>query len=467
MIKSNIRWKAFSRDALPDALFGISSPNSAARYSFERYDLMGDNVVAGFSDSRIGADYNPPCIFVIADESAAETFSWLRVYSPETFPLSQFGRVVSVDEWNRFESPDSYPSFQIRHDKWASVIVGEALAQGEADVELAQLPLSRASACFTTAIARATSVHRIDEATRTCADRLRLIEADRRFVRRPVSVTELLPVWAMVGAPLGEALSPQEATEFVLTALEKYLPMGSRPRTAAVANLRGHPELGSDSIEERVLAFQRLASELVHATERGPRNGLPSALLAAAAFMVGRSTSHHFLISRIGGLFPAASVWFGLIAALAGTEAWDPAWTRATKGVERQIRSDFQWTDSSGFDMSWTEFAWLAGTFEGPEIFASLPKLAAKAMSIEIIPGAACQFRFSAGLTSDSELRTSSSTRERERELRAVLAQFVGLATRASGLLEAQSGPGQQSLTFEGESAGKTSKAKRGRHQDK
>ncbi len=468
MSKSTIRWKPLPRDMLPAALLGTAAASGLGRYSFERYDLTGDNVVVGYSDLHFGEGYNPPRIFVIAEESAAETFSWLRVFSPETFPLSQFGRVLSASEWARFESSSDHPGRrQIRYDKWASLIVGEALAQGEADVELAHLPLSRASACFTTAIARAKAVHWTEEATRTCAERLRLVEADRRFARRPVSVADLLPLWAMVGASLDEALSAQEATEFVLNALEEFLPVGTRARLGVVTNLRDYSELASDSIEERVLAFQRLANELVHSTERSPRNGMPSALLAAAAFLVGRSTSHQFLISRMAGLFPAASVWFGLIAALTGPDVWDPEWTRATKGIERQIRSEFEWTDAAGFDLSWTEFTWLASTFEGPDVFVSLPKLAPRAMSVEIVPGAACQFRLVTPVSPDAEPRASHSMSDTERDLREALAQFVGLATRTRGLLEGGSVPEQQSFTFGREAVAKSSKSKRGRTHDK
>jgi hypothetical protein len=459
MSKHNIRWKVFPRDELPEALLSGSAVGHSTRLLFERHDLKNGKIAAGISDPSLGSSYSPLSVFVVDDESAAETFSWLRVYSPATFPLSQFGRVISAHDWRRFESIDEYGSQAFRPDQWASVVVGEALAQSEADVDLAQLPLSRASACFTMAVARAAAIHRSDEATRACSDRLRVIEGDRRFARRLVTVDDLIPVWSLVNATSVERSSPQDVVELVLHAVEAHLQEPSSP-----SSLRDYPQLSSDSIEARVLAFQRLSIELTAKTGRRPRNGMPAAIIAAAAFMVGRGTSHAFLLRQTGKLFPASPVWFGLMAALVGLEAWDPDWIHATKSVERQVRAGFEWTDASGFDICWAEFSWLAGTFEGSNVFLELPKLAARAISIEIVPGAACQFRLATDTTGEPDVRAGQSGGERVFELQAALEQFVGLALRTRQLLEDKGAPIQVSLNFEGGGAySKSSRAKKGR----
>lgn len=460
MSNRDIRWKVFPRDELPEALLSPAAVGHSARYSFDRYDLRDGKIAAGVLDASSVSSYAPLSLFVVDDESAAETFSWLKVYSPATFPLSQFGRVVSTHDWRRFESTGERSARDFRPDKWASVVVGEAMAQGEADMDLAQLPLSRASACFTMAVARAAAVHGSDEATRACADRLSVIEGDRRFVRRLVAVSDLLPIWSLVDASSFGRTSPEDAAELVLQAVESHLHDGP----ASGVSLRDSPEFRSDSIEERVLAFQRLVNELTAKSDRRTRSGGGAATLAAAAFMVGRGTSHAFLLHRTGKLFPSAPVWFGLMAALAGVEAWDADWTRATKSVERQIRSDFGWTDASGFDLCWVEFAWLAGTFEGMDVFFELPKLAPRAVTVEIIPGAICQFRLTPDSVSDADPRVYSPVSDRERQLHAALTQFIGLAAKARQLLDAQSEPMQTSLNFEGSAPPvRASKVRKGR----
>lgn len=444
----HIRWESYARDSLPEALLGNSSIGHPRRLSFEPSDIARGEVLAGFAEMNVGSTYERPCIFVVDQASASETFSWLRAYAPETAPLSQFGRVVSLEEWHRFNAQDDHRRGHFRDHKWASLIVGEALAQSEADIGVASLPISRASACFSTAIARTLAVHGTDESTRICADRLSMIEGDRRFARRFVRVDELVPIWALLGARFAEPLPPHDAVQIVVDGAKKYMSdvvRRGRP-SVPITDLRDFPEIASDSIEERVLAFQRISSGLIHATDRVPRDGLPAVLMAGAAFLVGRGTSHEFLLRRVRKVFPVAEAWFGLIAALTGPAAWDPDWTRAAKSVERHLRAGFYWTDSTGFDLSWTEFAWLAGAFEGPEVFSTIPKLVARAVSIEIVPGSSCQFKLAAGRSMELEGRTGTASNEREKQLSTALAQFISLATKTRQLLEGQSAPVQQSL---------------------
>ncbi|MCT9072391.1 hypothetical protein [Cupriavidus gilardii] len=449
MSERTIRWQIFPRDIIPEVLFGGQQPlSSVGQFSIEPYNIKDSHVAVGYADSRITAGYNPPVLLVLKDESAVETLSWLRTYAPETSPLSQYARVVSSRDWEIFARAQDNVR-DSREDIWSSVILGEALAQGETDVELASLPLSRASACFSMAIARAACIHGTDEATKTCADRLRQVEADRRFVRRSVTVSDLTPIWAMAGGQFGTPVSAEETAYLVLDAALSFMHKSARaPLFPSPLRLRDVPGLSSDSIEERVLAFQRLSTELTNAEPRGADNGLPSVLLAAAAFLVGRSTTHEFLLHRVSKRFPAALAWYGLIAGLAGPSLWDAGWFRAAKGIERQVRPRFDWTESTGFDLSWLEYSWMASTFEGPDAFNLLPKLLPRVISIESIPGATCQFRLAAGSSPDSDVKLHNDG-ARGKELQSALAQFVALANKARYLLEGGHVTGQQSLNLD------------------
>ncbi len=441
MNKNAIRWHIFPRDAVAEVLLEGLSAQKMGRLNIDAADLHGDRVAIGAHESY-GGEYTPACLILLKEETAVETFSWLRTYSPETSPLSQFGRVVSANDWRAFGPSDLFRnSLTAREDIWACIVLGEAVAQGDTDVELAQLPLSRAAACFSFAMARAACVHGSDEATRTCAERLRFIEADRRLGRRHVSVSDLLPIWAIAGAKLDEKLSVEDAVDAVLDAAYKYLPeLSTQGMRIAGTHLRDFPGLSSDSIEQRVLAFQQLSNEFVRNTETSGRNPVAAVSLAAAAFLVGRSTSHEFLLRRVSKTFPASSIWFGLLAALCGPAAWEPTWVLAMKGVERQIRATFDWADSSGWDLCWPEFMWFADTFDG-DVFSKLPKLTSRALAIEILPGAVCQFRLAAAGVGDTEPRTAAEPTSQQRELQAALAQFVNLAAKTKQLLESQPGP--------------------------
>jgi hypothetical protein len=232
----------------------------------------------------------------------------------------------------------------------------------------------------------------------------------------------------------------------VVDEVQNFMPDAARSLFAHVPiNLREIPELASDSVEERVLAFHRLSALVSPLNARDAKNPFAPVLLAGAALLVGRGTSHEFLLRRVSRQYPSASVWFGLIAAIAGPASWDPNWARAVKGIERQIRTRFDWAEASGFDLGWHEFRWMASVFDSPEIFASLPKLLPRVLSVEVVPGAVCQFRLAGG--GATEVETKSPVHQpRERELSAALAQFVSLAGRAKQLLDGVQLPTQQNL---------------------
>jgi len=221
----------------------------------------------------------------------------------------------------------------------------------------------------------------------------------------------------------------------------------------------------TDSVEDRVLAFQRRISRLTSLTNDRSKSGVPAAIVAASAFLVGRGTSHLFLLRRLSGRYPSAAIWFGLMAALAGVGCWDPEWTRFSKNIERQLRAGFTWSDASGFDLCWEEFRWLAKTFKGPDIFFSLSRLVSSAISVELLPGVSCQFRISRGDSTERDSPHGTDEGQRERLLSEVLAQFVSLASSVRPLLEEKGSGVQRSLDLNRNPAGtgKASKARKPR----
>lgn len=438
MKQGEIRWAMIDREDLLDVLLGeIQPPDLDLRM---QPDLAphGGRLAVGYRGAQGREGYGVPSLMIIADDTASETFSWLRTFADEVSPLSQFGRVVLACDWHRFEMQrETFCRGEQRHDRWSSIAVGEALSQMEGETSLLNLPLSRFAGCFTTPIARATLIWGHDEATHICTNRLRQLESDRRFARRPVGVEQLLPVWATANARIEESLPPSEAASYVLDAGFGYYKANDRKNVPLVSPLmlKDVHGLSSDSIEERVGAFNRLASNILQRaqSDRGAvQSALDSLLLAAAAFQVGRGTSHVFLLQRVQGFAPTAAAWFGAMAALAGPRAWDKAWLKAAKGAERLLRSEFSWLDASSADIGWAEFAWMAGTFDGLDVFLELPKMLPRTLGIEIVPGAVGQFRL-VGESAENEPKPPQPPlySTRERALMETVAQFITLAQHA------------------------------------
>jgi hypothetical protein len=197
-------------------------------------------------------------------------------------------------------------------------------------------------------------------------------------------------VWAVVARTGDDVVALEFAIDIVCEIIRNDTRMRHQFDFLARA-----PELHSDSFEARVIAFNNLVELLKGLPVEARRSSACSAVVAIAAFLVGRSTSHEFLVRRNLEFFPFGPIWFGLLAGLVGSNYWDVTWARFAKGVERQLRSKFRWEEAAGYDLCWAEYAWYAATFDDRN-FSQIPKLLPKVLSVEVMPGATCQLRLSA-----------------------------------------------------------------------
>lgn len=457
---ARFEWQTVRKDQLSDFLFGLGTQERPSNWIPGPETTPIGHVAIGWAEDA-DVKNSAPSLIVLGND-AAEVFSWLNVYAPEVAPLSQFARVVTQDDWRRFQIGAPPQPRVLREDAWSSIVLGELIAQADGDAEIRDIPMSRGVACFSSTIARATCLYRSEFSLLHCTDRLRFIETDKRFSRRQLSVSNLLPIWDLALSLLRKP-RPEEAVELVLNHI------GSNDdrilRNPLIDVPLGMRALSSDSIEERVRAFQRLTEEALHTQGAdGLHSEQLGAVLACAAFLVGRSTSHEFLVRRVRRSFPTAPVWFGFLAAIAGPASWHQEWARAAKSLERQLRARFDWHDSIGFDLGWSEFYWLAGVTAKVEGFALIPKLLPRVLSVEVIPGAVFQFRLAGG-SSETDSRLAYEATHREQELNSLLSQFVALAAKVRPLLD--SAPIQHSLALDdgGVSPPKTARSKKGKSQ--
>ncbi len=438
-----LTWYQLGRDELPEVAVGMpvsksKTPSSEPSIAFNP-DFAGS---VGFAwDGSNSLEYHPPAIFVLQNQNLKETLSWLRVYARDTFPLSQFGRVLAVDDWCLLTEDDGIGR-SFRDDRWASVVLGELLAQSDQDAPLDSLPVARAAACFSTAVARAHKLYDSYKATRTCTDRLRAIESDLRFVRRSVSVESLVPAWSMASTSFGNVSSANELAEFIITAADSY--EGRSNASASGKKLHLPAGLYSDSIEERVVAFQQTAVEATNFVgNHGNISTHTAAVVAASAFLVGRGTSHAFLIKKHARLAPLAHIWFGVLAGIAGPMYWDPGWAKALKGIEKHIRASFCWSDPPMADISWAEYEWVSSAVRGHQAFAGMSRQVSTSISIEVLPGAACQMRLQADeskhqpkpTTQSQEQTTLESSNKLSADVVIALEQIVKISEKAKEIL--------------------------------
>ncbi|MCS3416874.1 hypothetical protein M2399_002214 [Pseudomonas sp. BIGb0450] len=424
---SNFIWYCFDRTNLPEALFAVGELTSL--FGGRQDELKPEEeLTIGYVDAPSKFECNNPALLVISDSKGAEVLAWVSTYSPESFPLSQFSRLVKYSDYQLLKNKNvEAKTFWPRKDRWASVVLGEILAQGDSDISIGGLPLSRAQAVFTTPIAKSAILHGNDDVVELCIDRLRLLEKDRDFVERSVSIDELLPIWKKIGIVWDETYPIKKLMDLL------PLPDSKTDLFSSGMDLRQYPDLLSDSAEKRVLAFRKFIREVSADSAVDRFNPLVPASLAISAFFVGRSTSHVFLLKEISKDFPTVFVWFGLVAALMGPTFWDVNWSRAVKGIEKGFHSRFDWVDPSQADLSWVEYSWLNKVSKSSDPFADIPKLLPKVLSLEIIPGAVCQFRLKgSSFTPPSQETVRTSVQAAKlKELESALAEFISLSDRA------------------------------------
>lgn len=431
-----IRWFVVGREDLLDVLLGEAVPHGESFSDPSLSDLRSGKLALGYKedDNAVISAMSSPALVVIADDFAIETMSWLRVFADEAFPMSQFARVVRLSDWFMFSSTKrNYDSFEnISPQRWASVSVGESLAQAESDVDLQNMPLSRLGSSLTLPVGRATHLFGNGDGTQECVNRLRTVSSDIRFIRRPISVSQLTPVWRLCNRRIEGHLEAHESALMVADEATEFVRTKAGPISAGGRSyLQRYPGLQSDSAEERVVAFNEFCDEIL----RFPSSELATSgavLLAAAVFMVGRSTSHVFLLNRFRKAAPMSFAWFGLIAAFAGSRCWDSAWLSAVKGAERLLKPRFDWTDTSSADIGWAEFAWLADSLPNVDHMIELPKMLPRTLAVEVVPGVTLQVRFGQG-NGGEEIRIAPEVSAKEQALTDALNQIFQVVLKAQG----------------------------------
>jgi hypothetical protein len=422
-----ISWCVMTREALASVLLRSDEPRPNRR-SFPNEEVEGGAIAVGIRGSQ-----REPALVVVRDEEFAVTLSWLRAFASEAFPVTQFARIVSLADWRVLALEDEQVVRESSAGLWGSILVAEALAQSEPSIELGALNGARLSACFSAAPARVGYLFANPRVADECLRRLQFLQRSMRLGRRSLSVEDIAPVWTLARELSNESWTIQGAAEALLVTGRRLAGRTSEQLEMGVTERILEP-FRSDSIEERTVAFQRVQMEA-----DAMRSPLASAIaLAVSAFLVGRGTSHQFLLRR-NTRRPAALVWFGLLAGLAGPVSWDRAWFRAVLGAERIIRGRFELFDPPITDLSWHEYSWIVSVFGATRdaALAELPRQQSKSLSIELMPGAPVHIR----IEQDTERLRPDADAARRQLLFETLQALTGLASRALQLADGERAP--------------------------
>jgi hypothetical protein len=400
-------WYGLPRQAIPGVMLGMESVDLLPHDTPSSALSGGADIAVAFSVDE-PLDSRTPRLAVIPEKRLKELLGWLHTFSSETFPLSQYCRVLTLSDWQNLSLRREDGWDLHRRYRWANLVAGEMLGQAEATTQVSSAPLGWAYGCLSYALARAVLVYGTSHEglPLQVAERLGRCEHDRGLQRKPLTVRALSGIWPFAEQEQVFGENPADAVHSVLSAVS--------PQVAL--SLREISGLASSSAERRVQGFDE-AVQTALALRNSPNNQRQPTgpILAGAAFLVGSGTSHIGLIEPYARECPEAYVWFGLMAGIAGPKSWDPDWMRLVKGVDRLLSLSHDISDAPQADLSWLEYEWLSNLGGSPvQDYMGSPKQNARSLTVELVPGAACQFRLAAG-SSNGQPKTADSPRETPR----------------------------------------------------
>jgi len=447
---SDLRWLGCKREDLPRILFAPTHDGSNLDTAADFRPIVGRNGFALGVVSSAKVNEARSVLLLVDDAGARELYSWIYSFSEGAFPLSQFARVVSLKDWEMTAAGGRFVR-QRECDLWSCLAVGEliSLYGGEGDQYSPRTQwLSYVASLL---LARTLAFENKEKIAHLAMERLLKFESFSRFHERPFSALEMEPLWRV-------AFSAPERTLDTLEAITLCLHSAARANNGGSGEylvnriMTNFPFLFGDSIEQRVSAYHDLAEAVSYG--RGLDGAfLPPkvacAVMATGAFLVGRGTSHSFLLSRLPREMSLSAAWLGLISGLCGPESLDPQWAAACLRARKNILEDCNLARSSMSDISWTELEWHLSSLGGGGAFRRLQRASASSLVVEIFPGLLSHQRLTGNSDADAEaLRRKSDSSEMIELAVSELGRISQMAERLKLALRQDTLISQQGITF-------------------
>lgn len=389
MSSKNTNWFGTRKEELIRTLISVDVEHPSSSYNsceklFREVDII-------FSDNFPG---KPP-IVVVKDEAFDPTMAWLYTYMEEAMPLSIFCGLFTQRDLPLLVKPaEVYVRAPLA---WSSIIVGEILARSGTVGSLDDVSMAWVNSSFSMPAALTYCCHPSSNDTqREFLARLASIQDNDQFGRPDFRLEGCADIWEICHLVGSLRRDSRDAVEFCTSLIyaegqNSYAEEGGQHQ---LRNLLEHPGFASNSLEERLRAFDEAVIKLERIDLKDADRAFAA---AAAAYLVGRGTSHiHLLNGKNNGL---SFMWFSLLAAVGGEDAWDPKWFRLVRRIDSHLNFCYPQAlkGDSQHDLSWREFDWLMSSRSALESIRSMVKLVPNFVTVEVIPGIPLQVRVSKG----------------------------------------------------------------------
>lgn len=351
-----------------------------------------------------------PDILVVRDADLSDTHAWLSSFFSPLSPISQWCRIVPQSDIANLVARNERPMLGDRLGGWIGLILAECSLQAGQAINLKELPGTAALACSTFAAARGVAVWGDRCDLREMASRHDELSSKLREGSRPISATQLLPLWHTLNGyvdPLDKnadrrrafapfvslfghivsknSLSAEAIAEVVSAAMDHF-------RIPQIADCSRGPQL------ERVRALDQLAQDLA----RDSRAGANEALLGFAASLVDPGVGVlPELLRKYSSRFPLAPLWLGAFAG-----CWSSNRALTDHGglgrlIAKALLVESDLDEKPQCDISYDELSrWLNGVTASK---LPLRGMAARSLSIEIYLGVTCPFAMGRAETARAE----------------------------------------------------------------
>jgi hypothetical protein len=394
----NLVWNMVDRLALLPTLIGLRTTDNALKFldSIPRGgDFQLKVGVSSFTEERILP------IVVVPDPYINEFFAWLYTYADGAMPLSMHCKVIGSSELPGFELIDNRrnrPEFK----RWSSIITGEIMFRSGTENVLSDAATSWALLSYSFGAALAYNFY--GDAPISFIDifieRLKRLQTTESTSRSEF-IYALENIWSVFYRAREFPHLPKEA---IVYSFQLWMELSNECRDVygsskilqqMITELFQGDDFESESLEQRVIAFDKLNSSLSsseHAT-----SFLGGFVVAAAAFFVGKGTSHIYLLDGQKNRF--AYLWVSLFAGLSDESHWDTRWISATRKIETlaEFYAAHDPLKAALTDLSWAEYSWILQSKDSANQFNIMPKMKNHFLTIEILPGIPLEVRLSRG----------------------------------------------------------------------
>lgn len=388
-----------------DLVSGMTTFNRYPLREFEFGDLSSISLpkggaIAGRWTNETSDPF--PELIVVREDDFDDTMAWLSSFFTGLVPITQWSRVVHQAQIRVNFTKFGNPTLDGKLGAWVGAVLAECKAQSVASVNLRELSGNAALSSSSFAAGRSVSMLGCDINFEELAAKHDAVSNNLRLSERPISASDLVPVWEVVSGHISAKRANAKALKPLAQLIEAACKRSVRhslketlqPLMEDACDLFDLPQLklcGEGVQNARVQALDELASVLL----KGPKSPVQDALLGLGACFVDPGVAIvPELLKKHTSRLPLAEIWLGVFAgALAPTKVLSEQ-NGLGRLISKALLAPSDVTSRPACDVSFDELSrWFSK--DGKMTNPTMRGMVSRSISVELMLGVTCSFPFS------------------------------------------------------------------------